>query len=163
VLGAIALLALAGPGASGQRYTAHLSGANASPPTTSPGVGDATFTLKGNQFTVSFTFSGLTTGTTAAHVHCCTASPSTGTADPATPVPSFPGFPMGVTSGKYSKTFDLSKASSYNPAFVTANGGVAGAKTAFINGLNSSSAYLNIHTTKFPPGEISGFIAVAKP
>src|SRR5690606_8415367 len=70
-------------------------------------------------------------------------------------VPSFPDFPMGVTSGTYSRTFDLSLASSFNPAFITANGGtVAGAEKALVDGLIASSAYFNIHTDRFPGGEI---------
>src|SRR5258705_6385313 len=156
IASALALLAFVGPGARAQSYTAHLTGA---PANTSPGSGDATFSLAGNKLTVSVPFSGLTAGTTAAHVHCCTTTPLSGDAAPATPVPSFPGFPAGVTSGSYSHTFDLSLASSYNPAFVKANGGVAGAKAAFIKGLNGGNAYLKIHTKAFPGGEIRGFIA----
>jgi hypothetical protein len=41
----------------------------------------------------------------------------------ATTLPTFAGFPLGVTSGTYINTLDLTLASSYNPAFVTANGG----------------------------------------
>lgn len=54
-------------------------------------------------------------------------------------------------------TFDLTAASTYNPAFITAHGGtVAGAMAAFIAGLESGQTYLNIHTTQFPGGEIRG-------
>ena len=78
----------------------------------------------------------------------------------ATTVPTFPGFPSGVTSGTYDNTFDLTSASSYNPAFVTNNGGnVSGAMTALTNGLNAGQAYLNIHTSEFGGGEIRGFLA----
>ena len=41
----------------------------------------------------------------------------------ATGVPTFLGFPTGVTNGYYDHTFDLTLASSFNPAYVTANGG----------------------------------------
>ena len=41
----------------------------------------------------------------------------------ATRVPSFVGFPLGVTAGSMDNTYDLNLASSYNPAFVTDNGG----------------------------------------
>src|SRR4030081_789677 len=136
MLAAVALLALAGP-ARAQSYTAHLTGATESPPTGSSGIGNGEFTLAGNMFSVFFTFTGLTSGTVQSHVHCCTASPLTGNAGVATPVPAFPGFPLGVTSGMYSNIFDLSLASSYNPAFVTANGGVAGAGAAVIRGLEA--------------------------
>jgi hypothetical protein len=104
-------------------------------------------------------FFGLTSGTAASHIHCCTASPGTGTAGVATAVPTFPGFPLGVTSGTYDNSFDLTLTSSYNPAFVSANGGTgADAEAALLAGLSSDNAYLNIHTSNFPAGEISGFL-----
>jgi hypothetical protein len=68
-------------------------------------------------------FSGLTTGTTASHVHCCVIPP--GNVGVATTVPTFPGFPLGVTAGTYSRTFDMTNQASYNPAFVAAHGGRA--------------------------------------
>jgi hypothetical protein len=105
------------------------------------------------------TFSGLTAGTTASHIHSATAIPGTGTAGVATTVPFFAGFPLGVTSGTYDSTLDLTSLSSYNPAFVTANGGtVASAEAALAFGLFNDRAYLNIHTTNFPGGEIRGFL-----
>src|SRR4030095_2285643 len=48
---------------------------------------------------VQASFSGLSGTTTIAHIHAPTASPGTGTASVAPPVPSFMLFPMGVTSG----------------------------------------------------------------
>jgi hypothetical protein len=75
----------------------------------------------------------------------------------ATTVPTFTGFPLGVTSGTYDHIFDMTLASSFNPAFVTANGGtVASAFAVLLAGLNADEAYLNIHTTQFPSGEIRG-------
>lgn len=65
-----------------------------------------------------------------------------------------------MTSGTYDHTFDLTLASSYNPAFITANGGsVAFAANAFIVALEDGKAYLNIHTSDFAGGEIRGFLA----
>ena len=47
-----------------------------------------------------------------------------------------PGFPLGVRSGTYDHTFDLGLASSWNPAFITANGdSVASAEAVFLAGL----------------------------
>ncbi len=162
VLGAVALLTLASVGAGAQTtYQAHLNGASEATPNGSAGIGDATFMLSGDFFSIFVNFAGLTSGNTASHIHCCTASPFTGAAGVATPVPTFPGFPTGMTSGTYSYMFDLSLASSYNPAFVTANGGsVAAAQAAFINGLNSGKTYLNIHSSTYPGGEIRGFLVV---
>jgi len=142
-------------------FTASLSGPAESPPNTSTATGSATVTY--NSLThllgVFVNFGGLTTGTIASHIHCCTATPGTGTAGVATTVPTFAGFPLGVTSGTYSNTLDLTLASSFNPAFVTANGGtVSSAEAALIAGMLAGESYLNIHTTMFPSGEIRGFL-----
>jgi hypothetical protein len=56
-------------------------------------------------------------------------------------------------------TFDTSLLSTYNPAFVTANGGTsASAEAVFVAGLLGGQEYLNIHTTENPGGEIRGFL-----
>ena len=140
-------------------FTAVLNGANQSPVIATPGTGTAkvTWNTVTNEMSVDVSFSGLTTATTAAHIHCCIASP--GNVGVATAVPTFPGFPLGVTSGTYTMTFDMTSAASYNPAFVTANGGtVAGAEAALLAGLLAGHAYLNIHTMANPGGEIRGFL-----
>jgi hypothetical protein len=147
-------------------FVATLSGAAESPPNASPGTGFATVTYDSVNHTlhVQVTFSGLTVGNTASHIHCCTSSPGTGTAGVATTTPTFTGFPSGVTSGTYDNTFDLTQASSWNAAFIAANGGTpAGAEAVFAAGLFNGSTYLNIHTTNFPGGEIRGFLVQAVP
>jgi len=107
-------------------------------------------------------FSGLTGTTTASHIHCCTAVPLTGTTGVATTTPFFTGFPIGVTSGSYNNTFDLTLASSYNSAYITANGGTtATAEAALLSGIALGKAYLNVHSTTFGGGEIRGFLVLA--
>jgi hypothetical protein len=140
-------------------FTATLNGANQNPVVNTPGTGTATVTWNTatNMMSVDVTFSGLTTSTTAAHIHCCITPP--GNVGVATTVPTFPGFPLGVTAGTYSRTFDMTAPGSYNPAFVTAHGGTtAGAAAALLAALQAGQAYLNIHTTMFPGGEIRGFL-----
>lgn len=135
-------------GASAQIYNASLSGANQSPPNLSTGTGYSTVTIDGNLMRVQVSFGGLTGTTTACHIHAPTAEPGTGNTGVATPTPTFPGFPNGVTIGSYDMTFDMSLTSSYNTSFINNNGGTASSafaalKTAFEEG----KAYLNIHTT----------------
>lgn len=142
-------------------YTAVLSGPAEAPPNASPGTGFATVILDSVAHTLFITtnFSGLIGTTTNAHIHCCTATAGTGTAGVATQLPTFSGFPAGVTSGSYSNTFDMTQAANFNPAFITANSGTPGtAETALFSGIAAGKAYLNIHTSQFGGGEIRGFL-----
>jgi CHRD domain/PEP-CTERM motif len=142
-------------------YEVTLDGPSESPPNASPGIGFATvnFDDSANTLFVDLTFSGLLGTTTASHIHAATAVPGTGTAGVATTTPTFPGFPLGVTSGSYTTTLDLTLASSYNPSYITANGGTtATAEAALAAAMAAGTAYLNIHTTVVPGGEIRGFL-----
>lgn len=144
------------------QYAANLSGPNEAPTNASSGTGFATVTVDdvANTMHVQVTFSGLLGDTLVAHIHCCTANPSTGTAGVATTTPTFLGFPPGVTSGTYDNILDMTLASSYNPSFVAANGGVTTAAEAFLlTGMSLDESYFNIHTNLFPGGEIRGFLA----
>lgn len=80
-------------------FTADLRGANENPPTATSGTGTAkvTWNTATNEMTVDVAFEGLSSGTTASHIHCCAVPPSN--AGVATTVPGFVGFPTGVTSG----------------------------------------------------------------
>lgn len=165
----IAALAVLSPGVAQAvpiLYTATLSGPAEDPPNASPGTGNAlvAYDAVAHTLFVDVDFTGLTAPTTNAHIHCCTAVAASGTAGVATTTPTFPGFPAGVTAGTYSQTFDLTEASSFNPAFVTLSGGsLALAESALAAGLASGEAYFNIHTTAFPAGEIRGFLVAAVP
>jgi len=145
-------------------YTAVMNGPSESPANASPGTGFALVSIDtvAHVMTVNVLFSGLTGTTTAAHIHSATAVAFTGTAGVATTTPTFAGFPSGVTAGSYINTLDMSLASSYNPAFVTANGGTPlSAEAALAAGIANGQAYFNIHSTTFPGGEIRGFLIVA--
>ncbi len=145
-------------------FTATLSGPAESPANSSPGTGSATIVFDTALHTLSMNvvFSGLTGNTTASHIHCCTAVPGVANSGVATETPTFGGFPLGVSSGTYSHTFDMTLASSFNPAFITANGGsVAQAELALFNGSVVGRSYLNVHTSAFGGGEIRGFLQPA--
>jgi hypothetical protein len=163
LLGALALPA----GATIFSYDANLSGPNESPANASPGTGFAYVTYDDSAHTlhVQVNFSGLTAGTTASHIHAATTVAGTGTAGVATTTPYFAGFPIGVTSGTYDNILDLTQASSYNPSYESANGGTtASAEAALTAAIAADKAYLNIHSTTFPGGEIRGFlVAVPEP
>jgi hypothetical protein len=141
-------------------FTANLNGATEIPPTGSPGTGSAVITIDtvADTMHVQESFSGLESPTTASHIHCCLAQPAT--VGVATTVPTFPNFPLGVMSGTYDMTLDMTSLASFNPAFVTANGGTAAsAFAALLAGLTTDESYINIHTTEFPGGEIRGILA----
>jgi hypothetical protein len=143
-----------GPTASG------LSPLNENPPhpqSSATGTGLITWDTVTNIMTVNVVFSGLTTPNTAAHIHCCIDPP--GNAGVATTVPTFTGFPGGVTSGTYAHTFDMLNATSYNPAFIASHGvTAASAAAALLAGIQAGQTYLNIHTTTFGGGEMRGFL-----
>lgn len=160
VLGlSIALLLSPSANAAVITFEATLSGLNENPANPSPGTGDAvvTWDTLTDLMTVEATFSGLIGTTTAAHIHCCVDPPAN--VGVATTTPSFPGFPLGVTSGSFVQTFNMTLASSYNPAFITAHGAtVTQAEADLLAGLLAGRAYFNIHTTVFGGGEIRGFL-----
>lgn len=142
-------------------FTVSLSGLNESPVNASPGIGSGTviFDTTLNTMAINVSFSGLTGTTSNAHIHCCTTVPFTGTIGVATTTPSFVGFPLGVTSGSFISTFNLLDAASYNPTFVTANGGTAAtAEAVLIAGAFAGKDYFNIHTSTVGGGEIRGFL-----
>ncbi len=154
---------------SGQVYYTALSGPNEFPTNTSPGIGKAVVTIDGNFMRVQITFSGLVpqtsaglpSGTTASHIHAPTPVPLslTSTAGVATQTPTFAGFPLGVREGTYDHSFDMTQNSSYNAAYITANGGTAAsAFTALKTAIAAGKSYLNIHSNAFPSGEIRGFL-----
>jgi hypothetical protein len=153
-------------------YTLNMTGPSEFPANASPGTGSGTVTYDDVTHTLSInvSFSGLTGTTTAAHIHAPTTASGLGSeaqasaamnASVATQLPSFVGFPLGVTSGNFVSVLDLTQSSSWNPSYITANGGTpAGAEAAFATALGTSTdsrAYFNIHTSTFGGGEIRGF------
>ena len=142
-------------------YAANLTGAIEVPPNASPGTGSTIVDIDpvAHTMRVRVTFNGLVGTTTACHIHAPTLVAGTGTASVATTTPTFTGFPGGVSAGVYDHTFDMTLATSYNPAFVTANGGsIPASETALFAAIAAGKAYLNVHSNSFPGGEIRGFL-----
>jgi len=141
-------------------YSGNLNGAVESPANASPGTGTTVVSYDSatHMLTVQATYSGLTGAVSMAHIHCCVGTPGSGSAGVATQVPSFMNFPT-TTSGTYSMSFNLTMASSWNAGFINANGGTTtGAEAALATALAGDQAYLNIHTSAFPAGEIRSFL-----
>jgi hypothetical protein len=157
---AAAALALpAGAAPNDPTYRAVASGALESPPNASPGSSLVTIDLNGKQMLVDMPFRDLDGTTTGAHVHCCTSTAFTGTAPVAVP---FQDFPLDVHAGTYSNAIALGDEASYDPAFVKEHGGtVQGAASALVDGIDANEAYVNIHTSAYPNGEIRGWLVAA--
>ena len=143
-------------------YSANLSSATEATPNPSTATGIATVIYDDIARTLQFdvSFSGLMGMPINTHIHCCTTDAGVGAAGVAIPTASFVGFPTDVTSGTYSLLLDLTLTSSFNSAFITANGGtVAGAEAMLAYGLANGTAYFNLHTNLYPTGEINGYFS----
>jgi hypothetical protein len=167
ILGLLAVALLAGPMTASATYvfTTTLSGISEEPPNASPATGTATVTWDevAQTMRVEAAFIDLLGLTSAAHIHVINGPGDLNTADTVGPVatttPSFTGFPLGVTSGAFDQTLDLTLATSYREGFITDSGGtVLSAQTQLFNALLDGRAYFNIHTSEFPGGEIRGFL-----
>ena len=141
-----------------------LSGANENPMIVSPGTGSVEVDIDNvaNLLSIHLVFSGLTSPTVFAHLHCCAPAPmNSGVA-----TAPFASFPLGTTNATYdSVNFDLTQLAFYNPPFVAANGGTAAsAEAALLAGLLAGQSYFNIHTVNNRGGEVRGFLhAVPEP
>lgn len=162
---AVTAFSIAAPAAQASTivFAGELSGAAEVPPNASPGSGPVLVSLDtfAHTLQVQTTFSGLLGTTRNAHIHCCTASPGAGVAGVATTTPSFVGFPLGVTSGAFDQTYDLTLDASWNPSFIAAHGGTTSGAEAFLtSGMLAGESYFNIHTSLFRGGEIRSFLEV---
>jgi hypothetical protein len=118
---------------------------------TSTATGSAFISLTGNSLTLSLVYTGLLAPATAGHFHCC--APLGTNANVVVP---FFGLPA-ATSGTYPHVFDLLDPTIYSAAFVAANGGTAaGAEAALLAAFNAGTAYVNLHDSINPGGEIRG-------
>jgi hypothetical protein len=156
--------------ANAEDFKAVLNGAQENPvvATTGMGTGTASYDPLTQMLAVDVSFSGLIGTTNNAHIHCCSTMLTTNAGVAIHFVPN--GFPLGVTSGSFSHTYDLSLASTYDGGYLAASGGTAAqARDRLLSAMrlgvptNSNLAYFNIHTTHRPGGEIRGNIFVPEP
>lgn len=137
-------------------YFGRLDGAQEVPPNASPAYGRGTITLSGDVMDVEIYYRDLLAPLTIAHIHCCAAAGSN--AGIAVDLDKI-ALPTTL-SGSFSRSFDLSLASTYRAGFITASGGtVEGARARLLDAFDSETAYFNLHTSRFPGGEIRGQIA----
>jgi hypothetical protein len=148
-----------GGGGTATKYRAVGVGALEVPPNASPGFSITEVDIAGTKLFVDSQFRDLMGTTTEAHIHCCTTTAFTGTAPIAVP---FTSFPAGVKASTYTAGLDMSKDASFDPAFLSSNGGTATtAFTALTTAINANEAYVNIHSSQFPNGEIRGWLVAA--
>jgi hypothetical protein len=135
-------------------FAASLSGFNEVAPILTNGTGSFHATLHGNQLTYTESFSGLTTNVTQSHIHfgekgvnggvflfLCSNLGNGPAGTPACP----------VTGGTVTRTVTAADFVGVSGQNVTA-GDFAGA----VRILRSGDAYANVHTMRFPAGEIRG-------
>ncbi len=114
------------------------------PVPTSPATGSAFVVLDDAALTIDVmvSFANLTANATAGHIHCCTASAGIGSVGVARGLTDFPS----ATSGTYTHLFTLDAAT-----FASLATGIAAGK-----------AYINLHSSVHPGGEIRGFLSPAE-
>jgi hypothetical protein len=143
--GAMATVFVGSANAQRYEFSATLTGASMSPATATTAGGTAHVIigkmLFEQRYIVEVTewFFGLSSNYIGSHLHCCTTTPLTGTA---TVGLDLTGLPLGSTTGIYYNSFTLT------PAEVA----------PLLDGALAGKAYIDIHTSSFPGGEIGGFL-----
>jgi hypothetical protein len=144
---AAVLLCAAAP-ASAVSYTTIATGQQAGTSSDALGAARIDFNAANHELHIGAAFSALQGLSTGANIQW------SGTGDT---LASLLAFPLGVSTGAYSHNFNTTLDSTWNPTFLSANGGnAAGAEAAFLAGLATGTAWLNISSTAYPAGEIRG-------
>jgi hypothetical protein len=141
IVGALtALVSVAPAQAVTYTYAANMNAAAEGPSVVSSGLGFAVVTFDDAALTVLLTenWAFLTAPVSANHIHCCTAAPGTGSSSVVLP---FTGVPAS-TSGFYTNTFTMTQT----------------AFSSLLAGAAAGEAYVNLHTSAYPGGEIRGFL-----
>jgi hypothetical protein len=129
------VVALAGAAAAQTNFVVTLDGAQETPPVATPATGSGTAVLSADEttFTLSYSFSGLTSSQSNAHIHQGAI-----------------GVPGGVVK-------NLPTPNANVVGFVwTSSDASQPLTSALVDLLLAEGLYINIHTTNFPGGEIRG-------
>ena len=129
-----ALLISTSAGATIITYNVLLDGIQEGNASTATGTATVIVDDVANTVDVNLTYSGLTTPLTNAHIHCCSLPP----VPSGVIIPFVPPMTTGATAGTFANVFTVS--------------------AALITQVNSGGAYINLHTSTFPGGEIRGQI-----
>jgi hypothetical protein len=142
----IASLAVAIPAsADALKFEAELSGAEEVPPVATEGVGEAKFESDGTSVDFELKWDDLTTPALAAHIHCG----ATGV-----------NGPVGVTL--FAGTMDTEgEVESTFTAPDPGNGCGWEDLSDVLGAMATGGAYVNVHTTQHPGGEVRGQVAAA--
>jgi hypothetical protein len=138
------------------KVAAKLTGFEQVPPVLTNGTGSFTATVRGESIEYKLTYSGLTTATTQAHIHFGQRAVNGGIflwlcGSAAAPGPA--GTPTcPATGGTVTRTVSGADIIAPKPDQGLDAGNFAGA----LHIIRSGVAYVNVHTTRFPAGEIRG-------
>ena len=131
-------------------FQGNFSGSQQVPPNGSPAIGTASLVADtvAQTLTVTESFSGLTSPSAAGHIH----AGAPGVNGPV--IIPFSTFPTGVTSGTFSGVFTAAD---------LINQGTSGISTfgSLLTTLQAGGAYLNIHSSTLPNGEIRAAVVAA--
>jgi hypothetical protein len=132
------------------QFSAHLIGYNETPSLNSTGVGHLSLTIGSNQITFDLTYSGLSGPPHVAHVHVGQRGVAGGVSFFFCGGGGKPACPPS-TSGEVKGT--VAPADIIGP---TSQGFAAGDFASVVKAIRAGFTYANMHTTKFPAGEIRG-------
>src|SRR5215472_7170624 len=163
ILAAAILICLQAPTAFGQNtFTAKLSGfkeVGNTGPTNSPGSGDFHLSVNGDSLTYTLTYTALSTPVTQAHVHFGEPGVSAGVMFfLCTNLGNGPAGTPACPANGGTVTGTITAAEIVGPATQNVN---AGDFAAALKIIRAGVGYANVHTTKFPVGEIRGQLTSA--
>jgi len=118
------------------------------PSVTSTGTGTASLTDNGTSMTYTITVSGLTSAVTVSHIHAGNASQASGNVIVTLTAPT-----TGTSTGSFTGPNANAKNNDGTPITTYAQ---------VVNLIKTGNAYVNVHTTNNPGGEVRGVITLAQ-